>query len=191
MKRILSLLMVCAIGATAGCGSLKQQPIEWKTYKFEPFRFSLESPFEFSKDLGAKKNESVEVQKMFLQTDPNRQLNGKFFVVTIVSLQTRNEIAVPVEKLTESAVEEMKGSKVLLSGLETDSQPSNFSGIPAITTTGTYKMFHTIPARMLMVNLIDKTWMWQVNIQYPDKDDEAQAAATRILQSLKIADAAQ
>src|SRR5690242_18707323 len=97
-----ALFLSTALFLSSGCGVQKEKALDWQTYKFDQFHFSLESPFPFSHDIGSKLDEQYESQKMMKQTPTDQQVNGKFFVVTIVGLETKKEIAVEADVAAEA-----------------------------------------------------------------------------------------
>jgi hypothetical protein len=182
VKKILASLVVCLGILQAGCNYRPAQPTpDWKTYKFDEFNFSIDSPYklvETSLPFLGKKNPNI-VKMMAQRTE---LATDGYFCATLGSVNTTHQINVDLEKIGESS---LKGFITLYVHPKYDTRRVTCSGIPAILTTGSGRLLFT-DKRFLMLNTYKGHWWYQLNLQYLDKDPKGEEMAQKMLQSLNI-----
>lgn len=181
--------LLAMILMTGGCFHMPSanQTVDWKTYKFDDYRLSLESPFSFDRDLGESTGKKGIKKSMGKQTPMASYNSNQFFTITLTCLEADHKIEASPVQMADASVKGMEKMSLLMGDYKGQTQPTTCCGYDAASTAGTCKLYHLVATRFVMINVEDKNWLWQVNILYPDKNDDADQMAQRVMNSIKIA----
>lgn len=176
--KILLVFILILVSKYSYCSN-EASLIQWKLYKFEGCRFSIESPFEV---------ETVKVpnkSQLIFRADP---MSSKFRIFGIVDSILFDGSRVPKIELKDTPyfmISIVQKSNTPCSNFKLVNKSLSWRGNPAVFTVGTYKDFKGFTKKVKMLNIKRGVSWCEVSVNYDPQDKEQEQMANRVLESVK------